>query len=146
MIAAVPRSVRNANPGNLRVGANWRGLRSPFNMTPPQEAEHEFCVFENAKWGFRALGLLLVNYAHDGCDTLREIVGRFAPSSENDTAAYVDCLCRDTGYGPDVALNLDDRATLATLCKAITIHETGAWAPWWHDADLLAGLEAMGRT
>lgn len=146
MTTAAPRSYRNSNPGNLRVGAHWRGLRSPFNMTPAQEAEHEFCVFENPKWGFRALGLLLTNYGHDGFESVRAIITRFAPPNENATAAYITAVCTDTGFVTDRTLNLEDRGVLAGLCKAIATHEAGAWSPWWNEADLWSGLEAMGQT
>lgn len=141
---AIPRSVRNNNPGNLRKGASWQGMCSPLHMTPMQESEHEFCVFVAPKWGFRAMGLLLENYGHDGLETVPKIIARFAPSTENDTAAYAAHVCELTGFGAEQSLDLADRATLSALCKAIATDETGSWLPWWKDADLAAGVALMG--
>jgi hypothetical protein len=69
----LPRSVRNCNPGNLRKGAPWKGLQPEKYMTPEQEAESAFCVFQNAPYGFRALCLLLKNYGHDGIENINQI-------------------------------------------------------------------------
>lgn len=137
----IPRSVRCANPGNIERGANWRGLVAPENMTPEQEAEHRFCVFQSPEYGFRALALLLRNYLHDGHDTIREIIERYAPSGENNTAAYIRHVCQLTGFNPDQQLEVGE---LASLAKAIATHETGGWAPYWTDEQLQKGISMMG--
>lgn len=136
-----PRNYRNNNPGNLRIGAPWKGLMPPGKMNPAQEAEHAFCVFQSPAWGFRALALLLINYGHDGLETIQQVIDRFAPADENNTRAYVSAVCRDMGVGANDTINLNDRTVLSTLCRAITKHESGAWKNLWKDTDLNAGLD-----
>lgn len=139
----IPRSVRNNDPGNIRKGANWRGLQPPKFMTPEQEAERDFCVFQNPVYGFRALAILLRNYGHDGLETINQIIARYAPSDENNVAAYVSHVSRLTGYGPNQPLDLSDRSTLFALCKGIATHEAGGWTPYWTDAQLSSGLDQI---
>ena len=78
------RGVRNNNPLNIRRNpANqWQGLR-------PVQADKLFCQFKAMKWGLRAAIKLLDNYIRRGAQTPRQIISRWAPPSENDTASYV---------------------------------------------------------
>lgn len=140
MIAFPPRSVRNNNPGNLRrTGTVWRGELLPGEMTQEQAEEKEFCVFKDVPHGFRALGITLVNYQKlHGLNTIAAIVGRFAPPTENDTAAYVQHVCALTNFFASDPLNLLNPGTLRSLCKAIATHEAGAWL--FEFLDLQAGV------
>jgi hypothetical protein len=95
-----PRAVRNQNPGNINAGESWEGLMPRAQMTPDQAAETRFAVFESPKWGFRALGIILLNYVRlHGLTTVRQIIGRWAPSIENDTGSYVTAVARGVGRG-----------------------------------------------
>lgn len=125
---AIPRSVRNHNPGNLRRvdGVTWEGEQSAEDMTPDQQGETTFVVFKNDIFGFRALAKTLLNYDRlHGLKTIRAIMSRFAPINENDTDAYIDHVCSMMGAAPASVLNLGNPATLRALCKAIAIHEAG---------------------
>src|SRR5690349_10926624 len=136
---STPRAVRNANPGNLRRGARWKGLVPRASMNAGQRAEKRFAVFAAPQWGFRALAIVLRNYARrHGLDTVCGIVGRYAPCSENDTAAYIRAVSQSMSVSPDAPLDLANPRTLAALCKAIAIHESGGW--FFADADLAAGV------
>lgn len=136
-----PRSVRNYNPGNICSGPAWKGLQPVRLITPEQEAEPRFAVFQNPVYGFRALVLLLINYGHDGLETIHQIIARYAPTTENDTEAYVSDVSRRTGFAPNQPLDLSDRSTLFAIAKAIATHETGGWSPYWTDAQLSSGLD-----
>jgi hypothetical protein len=141
----LPRSVRNANPGNIVKGEPWQGLQPVDHMTPEQNAEGRFAVFSEPKWGFRALAILLRNYtSHLGFDTPRKIITRYAPSSENDTQAYIRAFAKGLGIDPDAFVDMKRRQNSFNGCKAIAIHETGAWEPYWHDEDLADGLDLAG--
>ena len=133
MNTPAPRSVRNFNPGNLeRSSIEWLGLAE-------QRGEQRFCVFREARWGFRALALDLFTSWTKGRKTVRDIVTRFAPPDENDTKAYVDAVAAALKVSPDEALHLDDDTQLSALTRAIAVHEAGGW--FFSDEDLEEGVQ-----
>jgi hypothetical protein len=144
------RAVRNNNPGNIEKGAPWQGLIIDVDeMTPEQRAEPRFCVFKEPRWGFRAMAVTLITYfdkrkAKDGSmiDTIRDVIERWAPPSENNTQAYINAVDLAHPKDHDDKLNLHEYADLAPLVKAIATHECGGW--FFKDADLEAGLLLAG--
>lgn len=140
MTALPPRSVRNNNPGNLRIGVDWDGLCPRERMTPDQLGETEFCVFVSPAWGFRALALdLRTKWSRDGLTTIRDIITRYAPASENNTEAYIDRVCRLMAFASLQPLDLTKATELQGLCKAIATVEAGGWDGHWRDDDLTTG-------
>lgn len=113
------RSERNNNPGNIRLTSDrWRGQVLP----PPDRG---FVTFSSPKWGYRALFVVLEGYMlRHGLRTIREIIGRYAPPSENATTAYIRSVCRATGWGPDDPLDPCGRV-MQDLARAITLVEGG---------------------
>ena len=113
------RSERNNNPGNIRLtGDRWRGQVLP----PPDRG---FVTFKSPEWGYRALFVILEGYMiRHGLRTIRGISGRYAPPSENATAAYIRSVCRATGWGPDDPLDPCGRV-MQDLVRAITLVEGG---------------------
>ena len=87
-----PRGIRNCNPGNIRVTKDkWQGLRSV-------QTDKEFFQFTEMKWGYRALIRTLQNYRRiHGCYTITDFITRWAPSSENNTLAYIKSVCFQLG-------------------------------------------------
>ena len=82
--------------------------------------------FSAPMFGIRALAVILRNYQRKhGLKTIRAIIARWAPPSENDTEAYVAAVARATGFAADAALDLEDPTTLAALVEAIIEHENG---------------------
>src|SRR5574337_804815 len=81
------RGIRNNNPGNIRKSSEpWRGLAAAKDQKDPA-----FFTFETPEWGIRAMAVILRTYQTKyGLRTIRAIIGRWAPSAENDTDAYVD--------------------------------------------------------
>ena len=113
----VPRGIRNNNPGNIRY--------SPFAQrqgATGQDAQG-FAVFSNMATGEEAEVSLLGNYLQNKHDTIRKIISRYAPASENDTTAYIGAVSRQTGLTPDEKLTA---ANLGALSQAIFAHENGA--------------------
>lgn len=139
-------SVRNNNPGNLRIGQPWQGLMPLSEMNADQRAEKAFCVFREPKWGFRALAILLRNDGHvfGPALSVRKIIDRFAPPNENDTQAYILAVAHEVGLDPDAYADTSKREIVFPLCKAIARHETGSWEPYWSDDMLNAGLDLAG--
>jgi hypothetical protein len=112
-----PRGIRNNNPGNIvRTSDQWQG------MSASQDADSHFVVFDAPVWGLRAMARILHGYIGAGADTVREIINRWAPPSENDTGAYVDAVAQSIGVDADAPV---DASALVPLMQAITLHENG---------------------
>lgn len=138
MTARGIRNVRNNNPGNVRIGSPWVGLMPPARMTPEQRDEAEFCVFESPVYGFRAMAVTLLAYQNThGLWTPRAWVTRWAPPSENNTSAYIQSLCAQTGFEPEQTVDLKVIGNLEKASKAFAYQESGGW--FFTDADLHAG-------
>lgn len=130
-----PRGIRNNNPGNIRrSNDNWRGLRS--EQTDPQ-----FFQFTAPEWGYRALIKTLQTYRKKhGLRTVKEMIARWAPPGENDTAAYVRAVCREMQVPDSYVPDVDDRGTMCALASAISRVENGAGAV---RADVERGWELL---
>lgn len=116
VVTGITRGLRNNNPGNIRRGNGWQGLR-------PVQTDTAFDQFITAEWGIRALARVLKNYYAQGLTTVRAIINRYAPPSENITTAYVDAVAKSLGVGPDEKINLNTH--LFALIAAIIKHENG---------------------
>ncbi len=118
--ALLPRGIRNNNPGNIRwisqAGRRWRGME--------RDDGGGYAVFDTMANGVRALGKQLLKYQERGLDTVREIIATWAPSSENDTGAYVGAVAAALQVSPDEKISV--QARLADLAAAIIRHENGA--------------------
>ena len=148
-VRSVTRGIRNNNPGNIRVGDPWQGIMPRSKMTPAQSMEKEFVVFESPKWGIRALARVLIMYQDKhNLSTIRQIIGRWAPTVENDTDAYVMAVARSMKVEPDAHLSMHSFEQVKPLVKAIIKHENGVQP---YDDDMidagliLAGLEPRVR-
>lgn len=130
------RGWRNNNPFNLRKSSDrWQGLAR-------EQTDPAFFQFESLDYGIRAGLIVLRNYyARYGLDTVRGIIHRFAPPSENNTDAYVAHVARQLGVDPDE--RIDVPARLGELGAAIMKHENGVMHPQWKTA-LAAGLTLAG--
>src|SRR3990172_2078626 len=97
----VPRGVRNNNPGNLRrTDDTWQGLS-------PRQPDNDFFTFKSAAYGIRALARTLIAYQDEHrLRTIRQIISRWAPASENDTGAYIDAVAKSTGLDADRPLDM----------------------------------------
>ena len=134
------RGVRNNNPCNLRYGSDWMGM-----VKNSRELDRSFCVFKNAKFGIRAAAKLFLNYKRFyDIDTVRGIVDRFAPPEENNTTAYIEDVCKRTGFPREERLDLYNGAVMLSLLKAIIRHENG-YQPY-SDEEIKAGMYLAGIT
>lgn len=137
---STPRGLRNCNPGNIEYGDFTRKMGA-------SGSDGRFAIFPGMVTGICALARLLIVYFEkplaDPIDTIREIINRWAPSSENDTAAYIAAVCHLCEIGPDDKLNLYDFPTLYWLTVAIGEHENGhdAFTHSVSDADLDVGVK-----
>ena len=110
------RGERNCNPGNIRHGALWQGMA-------PEQPDPEFVTFIAPEWGIRAIGRILLHYETLGLKTVRGLITRYAPSTENNTPAYVSDVAQHLGVGPDDPIHV--WSSLWALLPAIIAHENG---------------------
>ena len=128
----VPRGIRNNNPLNIRVGNHWLG-----------EVEHptdkDFEQFVCIHYGLRAAFVLLRRYIERyGLDTIPDIISRWAPSSENNTSAYIEKVIRLSGIAADEKISFDGRAQMKRLVYAMAIVECGEAIS---ETDIVMGYE-----
>lgn len=111
-----PRGIRNNNPGNIEfnAGNNWAGQSG---------TDGRFAMFDTPEDGVRAMFKTLQSYRRQGVNTLSEILNRWAPSSENDTASYIQQVARATGIAPNGKVDTADK--LKALVEAMIYHENG---------------------
>ena len=94
------QGLRNNNPLNIIKNKTVRWL-GETNC----ESERTFCTFSSMTFGLRAaLKLLRTYYQRHGCVTIRQIIRRWAPETENKTEAYIRTVSRMTGILPDTTL------------------------------------------
>jgi len=143
-----PRGIRNHNPGNLRWGDPWQGL-----VPEKRRTDKAFCQFVSAAYGIRALARTLITYQDKyGLRTVRHIISRWAPESENDTQAYIQAVASQIGRNADDRLDMQSYRALKAMTEAIIRHENGrggqATPSTWYDSQTvdkglaLAGIEA----
>lgn len=122
----VPLALRNNNPLNIRYssGNKWIG----------QTGKNKgFAVFSDMVYGWRAAIILLVKYQRTGYDTIRKIVTRWAPPSENDTEAYIRDVCYHVSWsrpfrdaGDNIAdVRITDFDALCRVAVAMAVVEIG---------------------
>ena len=120
MAVRLTRGIRNNNPGNIVKGIAWKGIDSAKTAL-----ESRFIVFTAPEWGIRAMARLLKNYYNlYGLKTVRAIIDRWAPPSENDTGSYVTAVANRLNVGPDEPINIV--SVMPDLIGAIIRHENGA--------------------
>lgn len=129
------RAERNNNPGNL----NFAGQAG---ATLEEGSNARFAKFGSTAEGVSALAKQLQRYGERGLDTVSKIINKYAPSSENNTQAYIDALSKRLGVSGDQRLDMSDSTTLTGLIKGIAQHEAGS--DYLSDSDVMTGLSMAG--
>lgn len=109
-----PRGMRNNNPGNIR----FRGQNTATGVDA-----QGFAIFPTLADGIREANRELNLFNSRGINTIRAIVSKWAPSNENNTAAYIAGVAKRMGVNPDAQLTAADRQK---LLQAIFSREVGA--------------------
>lgn len=126
------RGLRNNNPGNIRLGNfRYKGERA-------KSSDSAFRQFESVEWGYRAMFVLLHTYATKrGCRTLRTMINRYAPPTENFTEGYLRCVTNATHLSPDEPISTTDGAVMTAIVAAMSAVENGikanmgdVWRGW----------------
>lgn len=115
---AVPRGIRNNNPGNIdRTTIKWKG------MAADQSGDPRFIVFSKPEWGIRAIARILLGDWREGQNTIASLIDEWAPPYENDTAAYIKAVGKACGVDPYKPCDIP--ALLPKMIPAIIMHENG---------------------
>ncbi len=123
MAEKTSRGLRNCNPGNIRRSETvYRGEKRPSE-------DGEFKQFVSMAWGYRAMFVILECYRHRyGLTTLREMLGRYAPPTENSTEMYVEFVARKAGVSPEERLDTASDKVMKAVVAAMSQMENGAEA------------------
>lgn len=116
----LPRGYRNNNPLNIRISSNkWRGKVSP-------NTDGSFEQFLTMQYGYRAALATMRTYIRKyGLNTVAKIIGRWAPTNENNTNKYIQDVCRITNFPQDMKVGVNDKDTLTAMAYAMSIIENG---------------------
>ena len=132
----VARGIRNNNPGNIRIGINWLGRVDPGK-------DVSFVEFKSMPYGVRALYIDLINKHKSGLKTIRDIIYRNAPPTENLTDAYVAAVAQSMKIGSSTPFAPTVK-NFNAFVKAIVKHENGKDGEMVSAGDYAAGL-ALAR-
>ena len=115
------RGERNNNPLNIRKvpGVRWRG---ELPSIQGGAGGGSFVRFESIEWGVRAALKLLRTYRDKYAATsIKEIITRWAPPTENNTEGYIAAVCRLTSFGGNERLTEKE---WPALIKAMAVIES----------------------
>lgn len=112
------RGFRNNNWLNIRdTGDDWQGKVG---------SDGAFVQFDTPENGLRAADRVLQTYAtKHGLDTVEGIIGRWAPQSENDTAAYVQTVSKALQVAPNARLDMANPGVREALLREMAKVENG---------------------
>jgi hypothetical protein len=119
-IGMEPRGIRNNNPGNIRWNANnnWDGQVG-------QDA-NGFAIFSAPEYGIRAIAKVINAKWDRGLRTINDIIGDYAPPTENLTGAYVNHVARAVGVDPNATISKQWLFVhMPEIVSAIIMHENG---------------------
>lgn len=128
--------IRNNNPLNIRwnVSNKWVGQLAP---------QDGFCVFDTPVNGIRAGAVLMqAHFDRKYAVSIRRLIEVWAPSSENDTAAYVASVAKMTGFPPEEILDFHLYEHARPVLTAMIRVECGSQP--YSDAQIDAGLARAG--
>ena len=104
------RGLQNCNPGNIRQSK----VRYKGEVRPSRDPA--FKQFESLAWGYRAIFVLLDTYRiRYGLDTIRGMISRWAPPSENHTETYIRAVADAVGIPDGQLLDTRDRTTMGEV-------------------------------
>lgn len=113
--------IRNNNPFNIKYNNinKWKGQTG---------SNKGFCVFSDMEFGLRAGIYLLRKYIYVyKLTSVKAIIGRFAPPSENRTSSYISFVCEFMGVSSDFEIDIHSELFLSylwKLCCAICSYES----------------------
>lgn len=123
MNSNIPRGLRNNNPLNIRKSSIW--WQGEIDSDDPS-----FCTFRDIFWGCRAAIKNLITHIQQDKrrlirTTIEREVARWAPSSENNTSAYLNWVCDYIKLPPSTIIKATDKHLICMLLHAMARYENG---------------------
>lgn len=117
------RGLRNNNPGNIRHSAGVTYLGEI------KGADKLFRTFRTMSLGYRAIFVVLHTYClRYGIRTISEAIERWAPPEENNTAAYVEFVARQSGRSASEPYDTLSAEDMVPIVEAVSRMENGVAA------------------
>lgn len=117
------RGLRNCNPGNIRQS------RSNFKGEVRPSRDSAFKQFESMAYGYRAMFVLLNSYhKRYGLTTIREMISRWAPPTENFTEGYIRLVSERSGIAADAEVDSRSERDMVPIVAAMSEIENGVKA------------------
>ena len=114
------RGLRNCNPGNIRQS------RSKFKGEVRPSRDSAFKQFESMAYGYRAMFVLLDTYrTRYGLSTIRQMISRWAPPTENFTEGYIRFVADHTGIDADALVDSRSERDMVPIVAAMSQIENG---------------------
>ena len=117
----LPRGYRNNNPLNIRYNSanKWQGKVA-------NNTDGTFDQFVAMEYGYRAALKLIRNYIQkDGLATVAEIISKWAPNTENNTAGYIQRVIGINQWTPAKVIDPYSKDDMCDLVYAMAIVENG---------------------
>ena len=132
--SSLPRGLRNNTPGNIRRNSDvFQGEKT--------SSDKEFKQFKSMAYGYRAIFKILSNYYRNyKLDTIRKMIGRWAPENENDTEAYIKAVSDYAGIPADDPINVNDREQMIRIVAGMSKVENGREADM---SDVITGWSLL---
>ena len=117
------RGLRNNNPGNIRRSK----VRYKGEVCPSRDPD--FKEFSTMAYGYRAVFVLLDTYrSRYGLTTIRQMLNRYAPPTENFTEGYVRFVADYSGVMPDEIIDTRSEKDMIPIVAAMSKIENGVAA------------------
>lgn len=115
-----PRGLRLNNPCNIRVSGDlFQGEIRPGR-------DRSFKTFQTMAHGYRAAFRILINYIRIyKCDTIRKMITRWAPPTENETEAYIHLVTTYSHIPADEPIAPQDEERMSLIVAAMSKMENG---------------------
>lgn len=117
----LPRGYRNNNPLNIRYSKSNKWIGEVAKNT-----DGTFEQFTTMAYGYRAAFQLLRKYINQyNLRTVAEIINRWAPPTENNTAGYISRVIGINGWTAAQEIDPDNKEEMTKLVYAMAIVENG---------------------
>lgn len=131
----LPRGLRNNNPGNIRINSDL------FQGEVRPSRDKAFKQFETMAHGYRAIFKILRNYHQRyALKSIRQMISRWAPENENNTAAYIKAVSDYAGIDPNKEVNINSETEMIAIVAGMSRVENGMKADL---ADVEAGWKLL---
>lgn len=129
------RGIRNNNPGNVEMVRGedraplHAGIYGRTGIEPvSSDGTQRFAQYSSMLGGIAAMVETMNMHQENGKNTIRSLIGQWAPPNENNTKAYIAQVSRELGIGPDDPLPsvAENPSVAKALARAIIGVEVGA--------------------